>query len=71
MGMGGHNVPLILSKHGIRKLTPEECFNLMGFPDLKRPAGMADSRLYKQAGNAVVVPVIRRIAENIKKAIET
>lgn len=71
MGMGGHNVPLILSKHGIRKLTPEECFNLMGFPDLKRPAGMADSRLYKQAGNAVVVPVVRRIAENIKKAIES
>ena len=70
MGMGGHNVPLIKSKHGIRKLTPEECFRLMGFENLVRPEGMAESRLYKQAGNAVVVPVIRRIAEQIKLALE-
>lgn len=69
MGMGGHNVPLILSDHGIRKLTPEECFNLMGFKNLKQPEGMADSRLYKQAGNAVVVPVIKRIADQIKLAL--
>jgi DNA (cytosine-5)-methyltransferase 1 len=69
MGMGGHNVPLILSDYGIRKLTPEECFNLMGFKNLKQPEGMADSRLYKQAGNAVVVPVIKRIANQIKLAL--
>lgn len=69
MGMGGHNVPLILSKFGIRKLTPEECFRLMGFTDLKRPDGIAESRLYKQAGNAVVVPVIERIASSIKDAL--
>ena len=71
MGMGGHNVPLIRAKHGIRKLTPQECFRLMGFDDLKIPSGMAESRLYKQAGNAVVVPVIRRIAEKIKLALES
>jgi DNA (cytosine-5)-methyltransferase 1 len=29
MGTGGHNVPLILTKNGIRKLTPKECFNLI------------------------------------------
>ncbi len=69
MGMGGHNVPLILSDHGIRKLTPDECFKLMGFKNLKRPEGMAESRLYKQAGNAVVVPVIKRIADQIKIAL--
>jgi DNA (cytosine-5)-methyltransferase 1 len=71
MGMGGHNVPLILAKHGIRKLTPAECFRLMGFENLSIPDGMAESRLYKQAGNAVVVPVIRRIAEQIKIALES
>ena len=27
MGTGGHNVPLIYTKHGIRKLTPTECLN--------------------------------------------
>lgn len=32
MGGGGHNVPLILSDTGIRKLTPHECFNVQGFP---------------------------------------
>jgi DNA (cytosine-5)-methyltransferase 1 len=69
MGMGGHNVPLIKSKFGIRKLTPRECFNLMGFRNPSFPEGMAESRLYKQAGNAVVVNVIESIAKAIKKAI--
>lgn len=70
MGTGGHNVPLVLTEHGIRKLTPKECFNLMGFPKtFKLPRGMAMSHLYKQAGNAVVVPVIERIALNILASI--
>lgn len=70
MGTGGHNVPLILTKHGIRKLTPKECFNLMGFPKaFKLPKDMAISHLYKQAGNAVVVPVIERIAKNILASV--
>lgn len=72
MGTGGHNVPLVLTKEGIRKLTPQECFNLMGFPKTyKLPNDMALSHLYKQAGNSVVVPVISRIAKNIKKAIDS
>lgn len=71
MGTGGHNVPLVLTKHGIRKLTPRECFNLMGFPkSFKLPTDLANSQLYKQAGNAVVVPVIKRIAVQIMKAID-
>lgn len=66
MGTGGHNVPLIKCQTGIRKLTPRECFNLQGFPrDFKFPDKMSDTRLYKQAGNSVVVPVITRIAEAI------
>ena len=71
MGTGGHNVPLILTKHGIRKLTPKECFNLMGFPKtFKLPKELAMSHLYKQAGNAVVVPVIERIARNIMASVK-
>jgi DNA (cytosine-5)-methyltransferase 1 len=70
MGTGGHNVPLVLTKHGIRKLTPRECFNLMGFPKtFELPEDVSDAQLYKQAGNAVVVPVIKAIADEIKKAI--
>ena len=69
MGTGGHNVPLILCGTGIRKLTPRETFNIQGYPkDYKLP-NLANTRLYKQAGNSVVVPVIRRIAENIKDAL--
>lgn len=72
MGTGGHNVPLIRTNDGrIRKLTPQECFNLQGYPtDYRLPENMSNTRLYKQAGNSVVVPVIRRIAENIMVAVE-
>lgn len=71
MGTGGHNVPLILTDDGrIRKLTPRECFNLQGFPkDFKLPK-QSNGRLYKQSGNSVSVPVIQRIAANIKKVLD-
>jgi len=72
MGTGGHNVPLVLTKFGIRKLTPKECFNLMGFPkSFKLPSELSNNHLYKQAGNAVVVPVVKKIALNIKYALES
>lgn len=71
MGTGGHNVPLIKTKHGIRKLTPRETFNAQGFPnEFKLPNKMSNGQLYKQAGNSVVIPVINRIASNIAKALE-
>jgi DNA (cytosine-5)-methyltransferase 1 len=49
----------------IRKLTPLECFRLMGFNDedvaeCKR-VGISDSQLYKQAGNSIVVDVLMAI----------
>lgn len=68
-GEGGHNVCLIKTKHGIRKMTPHECFNTQGFPKgFKLPKDMSDARLYKQAGNSVCVSVIERIADNIAEA---
>jgi DNA (cytosine-5)-methyltransferase 1 len=70
MGGGGHNVPYLLDERGIRKLTPAECFRFQGFPDdFVFPSGMADCHLYKQAGNSVVVPVVRRIAEEIARVL--
>ena len=70
MGTGGHNVPLIIDNKGIRKLTPKECLLVQGFPSsYKLPSNIADSHLYKQAGNSVTVTVIERIAENIVKAL--
>lgn len=71
MGTGGHNVPLILTDTGeIRKLTPKETFNVQGYPkSFKIPKNVSNGQLYKQAGNSVVVPVIKRIATNIAKAL--
>lgn len=71
MGTGGHNVPLLLTDNGeIRKLTPKETFNLQGYPEsFKLPKDVANGQLYKQAGNSVVVPVIKRIAENIMNVL--
>lgn len=69
-GTGGHNVCLVKTKHGIRKMTPRECFNAQGFDsDFILPSGMSDSRLYKQAGNSVSVPVVERIAEKVAESL--
>lgn len=49
-------------------MTPREWARLQGFPDDYKMV-VADTHLYKQFGNSVTVPVIRAIAENIKKYI--
>ena len=71
MGTGGHNVPLIKDEHGIRKLTPRECAKFQGFPDnFKLPNNISNCHLYKQLGNSVSIPVVKRIAEKIMKTIQ-
>ena len=70
MGTGGNNVPIIKTNKGIRKLIPRECFNFQGFPKTYKLPNIANSHLYKQAGNSVSVPVIKMIAESILIAIE-
>lgn len=69
MGMGGHNVPIIKQGDVIRKLTPRECARFQGYPDSYILPNLVDSKLYKQIGNSVSIPVIERIAENMEKAI--
>jgi DNA (cytosine-5)-methyltransferase 1 len=70
MGTGGHNVPIIKDKKGIRKLSPLECARIQGFPsDYKLPK-LSDSALYKQFGNSVSVPVIEAVARQIMKVME-
>jgi DNA (cytosine-5)-methyltransferase 1 len=70
MGTGGHNVPLIIDKRDIRKLTPRECARFQGYDDdFILTDTLASSHLYKQIGNSVTVPVIEAIAKQIKKAL--
>lgn len=48
----------------IRKLTPRECWRLMGFTDEdfdKAESVNSNTQLYKQAGNSIVVPVLEGI----------
>lgn len=52
----------------IRKLTPRECWRLMGFDDEdfnKARAVNSDTQLYKQAGNSIVVNVLEAIMSNM------
>lgn len=53
----------------IRKLTPLECWHLMGFDDedfyKAKSIEISDTQLYKQAGNSIVVNVLEKIFYNI------
>ena len=53
----------------IRKLTPFECWRLMGFRDMDyyaaKSVGISDAQLYKQAGNSIVVTVLEAIFRNL------
>ena len=52
----------------IRKLTPKECWRLMGFNDEdfeKAQKVNSNSQLYKQAGNSIVVNVLEGILRNL------
>ena len=53
----------------IRKLTPLECWRLMGFRDMDyyaaKSVGISDAQLYKQAGNSIVVTVLEAIFKNL------
>ena len=62
-------VKIIEQNYRIRKLTPRECWRLMGFDDedfeKAKVAGISDSQLYKQAGNSIVVNVLEAIFEKM------
>ncbi len=66
-----HNHDNIYDGVRIRRLTPLECFRLQGFPDEHhhrgKKAGVSDSQLYKQAGNAVTVNVVQVIARRLRE----
>ena len=57
-----------LDNYRIRKLTPLECWRLMGFSDesfYKAAKECSNSQLYKQAGNSIVVNVLVEILKNL------
>jgi DNA (cytosine-5)-methyltransferase 1 len=76
-GRVGHGVSKTLAcsdtmgtyqNYRIRKLTPKECWRLMGFDDSdfeKAEKVNSNSQLYKQAGNSIVVNVLEGILRNL------
>lgn len=57
------------NKVRVRKLTPLECWRLQGFTDEQfykaKNSGISNSQLYKQAGNAVTVNVVKAIVKEL------
>jgi DNA (cytosine-5)-methyltransferase 1 len=53
-----------------RRLTPNECRRLMGYPESFKIVG-ADATAYKQFGNSVVVPVVKAVADRVMKTLRT
>lgn len=64
MGTGGNNIPIIVDAK--RRFTEEECLRIMGFPEWYK-IEKNKMQSYKQIGNSVAVPVIKKIGERIIK----
>lgn len=69
---GGYKQPMVIddetSNVRLRKLTPKECYRLMGFDDesFERAAQVnSNTQLYKQAGNSIVVDVLVAIFDSL------
>ncbi|MGM9552238.1 MAG: DNA (cytosine-5-)-methyltransferase [Clostridia bacterium] len=70
MGTHKDRVHVVWDDYGIRKITLRECLDFQGFPqDFCFPKTITINDAYKQVGNTVSVPVIRRLAESIKQLL--
>lgn len=73
MGTWKNRVPYVRDNYGIRKITPAECLAMQSFPTEFRFPDIAESAMYKQAGNSVAVFMIEKIAKgklpNLTKAV--
>jgi DNA (cytosine-5)-methyltransferase 1 len=70
MGQGGHNVPFVFDRKGLRKLTEYECLALQGFPETFRfPDEVPRAKRYQQVGNSVVPPLINILATSIESKL--
>ena len=68
MGTGGHNVPFLKDRWGIRKLTPCEAARLQGFSDSNLfPDGLSNAQKYRLIGNSVCVSLAYLIGKHIHK----
>ena len=66
---GGFREPKILEQYRVRKLTPKECFRLMGMCDEDidkiQAIGTSNSQQYKLAGNSIVIQILEGIFKSL------
>ena len=65
MGTWYNRVPIIKDNFGIRTITPKKCLALQGFTKYFDFPDIPIKSMYKQCGNTVVVPMVKKIAKNI------
>ena len=70
MGSRFERIPFFYDDYSVRLLTPRECARLQGFPESYQFPNKYEKQIYKQIGNSVAVPVVRRIAQNIIAALD-
>lgn len=69
----GHRATGVIHGGRIRKLTPRECWRLMGFTDEefnRASVGISNSQLYKMAGNSIVVNVLEAILKKLFEQVK-
>lgn len=70
MGTHKDRVPVVWDDYGIRKMTLREALDFQGFPkEFYFPKTITIDDAYKQIGNTVSVPVIKRLATQIKEVL--
>lgn len=70
MGTHKDRVPVVWDDYGIRKMTLREALDFQGFPkEFYFPKTITIDDAYKQIGNTVSVPVIKRLASQIKEVL--
>ena len=71
MGGGGHNVPFVKDKYGIRKLTVEECLALQGYKneEILFPEKISNSNRYTMIGNAIIPGMAEKVIDSINTSL--
>lgn len=70
MGSPYERIPFFYDAFSIRKITQREAARLQGFPEsFVFPIERTPKQVYKQIGNSVCVPIVKEIAENIRKVL--
>lgn len=69
MGSRFERIPFFYDDYSVRLMTPRECARIQGFPENYVFSEINEKQVYKQIGNSVAIPVVRRIAKNIVRAL--